>query len=455
MATKQKVQFVCQSCGTRFPKWIGKCTGCGEWETVTEELALDTEKTRFSLAAPGSPTPLTEVQWEDTERYKTRFTEFDHIMGGGIVPGSLVLIGGDPGIGKSTLMLQVCHSLAEKGRSVLYVSGEESAAQIKLRAGRLGASHERILLYAENDLTRIQAQIEKLKPHLVVIDSIQTIYRPDLPSAPGSVGQVRECAAEIMRTAKSLNVPVFLVGHVTKEGAIAGPRVLEHIVDTVLYFEGDKNNLYRIIRVIKNRFGAANEIAVFEMRGNGLTEVMNPSEIFLSERGDKRTGSVVACAMEGSRPLMVEVQALASRMIFNYPQRVVSGIDPKRLSLICAVLERLADYPVSQHDVFLSVAGGLTADEPAMDLPVAAAVVSSFLNKPIDPKCCVLGEVGLSGEVRSVSFAEVRLREAQKLGFNHLIIPANNARALAKNPSLEVSGAADITSALRLLFDGR
>ena len=453
MATKVKTVFVCQSCGSRFPKWIGKCTGCGEWESVVEEVeAADPGKGRSSISAGSPPTPVTQVVWDDQERHHTRFTEFDHILGGGIVPGSQTLIGGDPGIGKSTLMLQVSHSLAEKGHTVLYASGEESAAQIKLRAKRLKAESDNLLLYPENDLSLILAQMEKIRPHLTVIDSIQTVYRPDLPSAPGSVGQVRECAAEIMKKAKSLGTPVFLVGHVTKDGAIAGPRVLEHIVDTVLYFEGDRNNLHRILRVIKNRFGASNEIAVFEMRGSGLAEVHNPSEIFLSERGEKRVGSVVACAMEGTRPMLLEIQALSSKMIFNYPQRVVSGMDPKRLSLICAVLERLADYPLSEHDVFLSVAGGLTADEPAMDLPAAAAVISSFINKPVPAKTCVLGEIGLSGEIRSVGFMETRVREAQKLGFNNLVIPAGNAKTIANNPSIEVRGAGDISAALRILF---
>jgi DNA repair protein RadA/Sms len=455
MATKAKSVFICQSCGSRFPKWVGRCTGCGEWESVVEEVeSSDAGKGRSSLSAGAPPTPVTEVAWEDQERRRSRFTEFDHILGGGIVPGSLTLIGGDPGIGKSTLMLQVSHSLSEKGHTVLYASGEESAAQIKLRAKRLRAESDNLLLYPENDLSLILAQMEKLRPDLTVIDSIQTVYRPDLPSAPGSVGQVRECAAEIMKRAKSLGTPVFLVGHVTKEGAIAGPRVLEHIVDTVLYFEGDRNNLHRILRVIKNRFGASNEIAVFEMRGSGLSEVSNPSEIFLSDRGEKRVGSVVACAMEGTRPLLLEIQALSSRMIFNYPQRVVSGMDVKRLSLICAVLERIAEYPLSQHDIFLSVAGGLTADEPAMDLPAAAAVISSFINRPVPAKTCVLGEIGLSGEIRSVGFMETRLREAQKLGFNRLIIPAGNAAHLAANPSLEVHGAADVVSAMRILFAG-
>ncbi|OGS37222.1 MAG: DNA repair protein RadA [Elusimicrobia bacterium RIFOXYB2_FULL_49_7] len=454
MASKAKSVFVCQSCGTRYPKWTGRCTGCGEWETITEEIESASPKERPTLSAGDPPLPLTQIKGEDRDRFRTRYPEFDNVMGGGIVKGSLTLIGGDPGIGKSTLMLQAAHALADQGHTVLYVSGEESAAQIKLRAVRLGADRgEKLLVYAENDLALIRAQIEKVRPGLCIIDSIQTIYKPDLPSAPGSVGQVRECAAELMRLSKSLGVPIFLVGHVTKEGALAGPRVLEHIVDTVLYFEGDRNNQHRILRAVKNRFGAANEIAVFEMKGNGLMEVANPSEIFLSERGEKRTGSVVACAMEGNRPLLIEIQALSSRMIFNYPQRVVSGIDGKRLSIICAVLERIADYPLSQHDLFVSVAGGLSADEPAMDLAVACAVVSSFVSHPVDPKLCILGEVGLSGEIRSISFAEPRLREAQKLGFRRILLPANNARSVQTNRSLELHGVRDISEAIRLLLD--
>ena len=452
MAKPPKALFVCQSCGAKFPKWLGRCTGCGEWETLVEEVEAPPAREGAALSDGGPPVPLTKVEKETHERVPTHSTELDLVLGGGIVPGSLVLVGGDPGIGKSTLLLQLSHALARQNKKVLYVSGEESAGQIKMRAERLSAESDRILLYAENDLSKVLDQVEKLRPDLVVIDSIQTVYHPDIPSAQGSVGQVRECASRIMRTGKRLSIPVFLIGHVTREGSIAGPRVLEHIVDTVLYFEGDRNNAYRIVRVIKNRFGAANEIAIFEMKSQGLEQVLNPSEIFLSERRERAVGSIVTCALEGTRPLLIEIQALVSRMNFNYPQRTCTGIDPKRLSLLCAVLERAGDYPLSTHDIFVNIAGGFKMDEPALDLPIACAVVSSFLNRPIDKKTCAMGEVGLSGEVRSVSFLETRLREAQKLGFNRVLISANNAKKIASNAALQVIGVRDVEEAIKQLF---
>jgi DNA repair protein RadA/Sms len=453
MASKVKTVYVCQSCGSKFPKWLGKCTGCGEWETIVEEVETPQSRrgeAQFSEDRP--PVPLSQVKKEEEARFLTSSTEFDHILGGGIVPGSLILVGGDPGIGKSTLLLQISCSLAKSGKTVLYVSGEESLTQIKLRAERLGADNDKLLVVAENDLAKITHYIEKLKPAIAVIDSIQTVYHPDLPSAQGSVGQVRECASRLMRAAKTLNIAIFLIGHVTREGTIAGPKVLEHIVDTVLYFEGDRNNVHRILRVIKNRFGATNEIAIFEMKAGGLAQVLNPSEFFLAERRDRTVGSIVSCAMEGTRPLLVEIQALASKMNFNYPQRTCSGVDPKRLSLIAAVLERIADYPLSMHDIYLNVTGGFAVDDPAMDLPVACAILSSFLNKPVDKKVCAMGEIGLSGEVRSVSFLETRLKEAQKMGFNRILLSANNAKKIQANPTVEIVGIRDVNELVKNLF---
>jgi len=335
---------------------------------------------------------------------------------------------------------------------VLYASGEESPEQIQLRASRLSADHENLLVYAENDLTRILEQFERLRPALLIVDSIQTVFDPEITSAQGSVGQVRDCAGTLMRAAKRLQVPIVIVGHVTREGTIAGPRVLEHIVDAVLYFEGDRNNTHRILRVIKNRFGAANEIAIFEMKGAGLQQVLNPSEVFLAERREKAVGSVVACAMEGTRPLLIEIQALASRMNFNYPQRTSAGIDSKRLSLITAVLERMADFPLSNHDIYVNVVGGLKVEDPAMDLPLACAVLSSFLNKPIDKKTCAIGEVGLTGEVRSAGFLETRLREAQKMGFNRILLSANSAGKIKHNPTLELVPLKDVNEIAGALF---
>ncbi len=450
---KIKTVYVCQSCGSRFPKWMGKCTGCEGWETIVEEVeTVSSNRQEAAFSEDKPPIPLSQVKKEEQERFLTNSTEFDHILGGGIVPGSLILVGGDPGIGKSTLLLQVSNSLASQGRKVLYVSGEESLTQIKLRADRLMTCSDNLLTAAENDLSKIIHYLEKLKPQVAIIDSIQTVYHPDIPSAQGSVGQVRECAARLMRAAKFLDIAIFLIGHVTREGSIAGPKVLEHIVDTVLYFEGDRNNVHRILRVIKNRFGAANEIAIFEMKSSGLTQVLNPSEIFLSERREKTVGSIVACAMEGTRPLLVEIQALASKMNFNYPQRTCAGVDPKRLSLIAAVLERIADFPLSMHDIYLNVTGGFTVDDPAMDLPVACAVLSSFLNKPVDRKVCAMGEIGLSGEVRSISFLETRLKEAQKMGFNRILLSANNAKKIKANPSVEIIGIKDVNELTKNLF---
>ncbi len=429
--TKARLQYVCQSCGYTSPKWLGRCPSCDAWNSFVEEVQSESRVT--APVQPAVPVAVTEVAAAAEPRMATGFRELDRVLGGGLVPGSLVLTGGDPGIGKTTLLTQACRNLADAGRLVLYVSGEESVTQIKLRSDRLGVATANLLLLAENNLEAILGAVERVKPQVVVVDSIQTVYKPDLPSAPGSVGQVRECTAELMRLAKSQNVSVLIVGHVTKEGQLAGPRVLEHIVDTVLYFEGDRHHAYRIIRATKNRFGSTNEIGVFEMRAEGLREVPNPSAAFLSERAAGAPGSVVVCAMEGTRPLLVEVQALVTPTVFGMPRRTAAGVDYNRTVVLLAVLERRAGLHLSSHDVYVSVAGGVTVDEPAVDLGVAAAVASSLRDRPVDATAVAIGEVGLAGEIRVVPQMDKRALEAARMGFRRCIVPKPAAE-------LDVSG---------------
>ncbi|MRR09707.1 DNA repair protein RadA, partial [bacterium] len=422
-----KTNFVCQSCGFESSKWLGKCPSCGGWNSFVEEARradLRPRNARVKAASYGDSKPKTldQISLADRARMRTGIGEFDRVTGGGIVPGSLLLVGGDPGIGKSTLTLQLMQALAQD-RKVLYVSGEESLEQIKLRADRLGVASPNILLLSETALESILPAIEDAKPDIVVIDSIQTMYRADLESAPGSVGQVRECGAELMRLAKQRTVATVLIGHVTKEGVIAGPRTLEHMVDTVLYLEGERHHAYRILRSVKNRFGSTNEIGVFEMREQGLAEVANPSRIFLSERSSGVPGSVVVCSLEGTRPLLVEIQALASPASFGAPQRNTTGFNHRRLAMLLAVLERRAGLNLGMHDVFVNVAGGLKLEEPAVDLGVACAVASAFKNRPADGDAVLVGEIGLGGEVRSVGQLEKRAHEAHKLGFRRVVGP--------------------------------
>src|SRR5256712_7834848 len=393
--TKAHLQYVCQSCGYTSSKWLGRVRSCGEWNSFVEEVLG--ESRAAAPAPPALPVAVTEVATMAEPLLATGFRELDRVLGGGLVPGSLVLIGGDPGIGKSTLLLEACRHLAGAGGLVLYVSGEESVTQIKLRADRLSVATPNLLLLAENNLSAILVACERARPQVVVIDSIQTVYKPDLPSAPGSVGQVRECTADLMRLAKGRNMSVLIVGHVTKEGQIAGPRVLEHIVDTVLYFEGDRHHAYRIVRATKNRFGSTNEIGVFEMRPDGLREVPNPSAAFLSERAAEAPGSVVVCAMEGTRPLLVEVQALVTPTVFGMPRRTAAGADYNRMVVLLAVLGKRGGPPLSSHDGYVSVAGGVTVDEPAVDLGVAAAVARSLRDRPGDASVVALGGGGLGG----------------------------------------------------------
>jgi DNA repair protein RadA/Sms len=419
-----KTVFFCQSCGHQSPKWLGKCPGCGEWNRFVEE-ELRASKTlapsEYLLNSP--PTPIDAIVLEDMERRQIGMAEMDRVLGGGIVQGSAVLVGGDPGIGKSTLLLQILQNLAAAGLSVLYISGEESANQIKMRGKRIGAQSPNILVLVEIALEKILDGIASLKPSVVVVDSIQTIYSAELSSAPGSVGQVRECSERLILLSKKTGIPLFLIGHVTKDGSIAGPKVLEHMVDTVLYFEGDSGHAYRIIRSIKNRFGPANEIGVFEMKDSGLAEVGNPSAFFLSERPEGAAGSVVAASMEGTRPILIEIQALAGPSNLGMPRRTVIGTDNNRVSLLVAVLEKICGMHLGNHDVFINIAGGVKVNEPGIDLGIVAAIASSFLNRAIDPQTVVFGEVGLTGEIRGIGRMEDRIKEAGRMGFGRCIFP--------------------------------
>ena len=430
MAKGKKSIFFCQNCGHEESKWLGQCPACGEWNTFVEER-IDSGVTKGTAAASravrdsvreATVMPLTEVTANDDERCETGIRELDRVLGGGIVPGSLVLVGGDPGIGKSTLLLQVCQRMARM-KKILYISGEESQAQIKLRANRMGKFTPNLLLLCETNLETIRGVIEKERPELVIIDSIQTMYSEDVSSAPGSVSQVRESTNIFMQLAKGLCIPIFIVGHVTKEGTVAGPRVLEHMVDTVLYFEGDRHASYRILRAVKNRFGSTNEIGVFEMRQDGLAEVENPSEYMLSGKPENASGSVVACSMEGTRPILIEIQALVCRSNFGMPRRTAAGTDYNRVNLLMAVLEKRLGLSLGNCDAYVNIAGGIRMNEPAIDLGIVMAIMSSYRNRPIDEKTIVFGEVGLSGEVRAVSMPEQRVNEAKKLGFETCILP--------------------------------
>ena len=449
----QKTLFVCQQCGHDSQKWLGKCPSCGGWNTFVEEVVRP-EKRSPSRAPSGGyaePKRLSEIASSSSQRLLTGIGELDRVLGGGIVPGSLILIGGDPGIGKSTLTLQLGEQVARQGAVTLYVSGEESLEQTKLRAGRLGASSENLYVLAETDLEAVKENVQRLSPRALIVDSIQTMFRPDLASSPGSVGQVRECGAELLRMAKSKGVATFLVGHVTKDGTLAGPRTLEHIVDTVLYFEGDRHQAYRILRAVKNRFGATDEIGVFEMTGEGLRGVENPSQVFLSERSAEQSGSAVVCALEGTRPLLVEVQALVAPANYGVPQRVANGVDHRRLSMLLAVLERRAGISLGMQDVFVNAVGGVRLEDPGVDLGILAAVASSSKDKPIHKGAVAIGEVGLGGEVRPASQTEGRLKEARKLGFT-VCVMADSKRADPVPKGLQVILVRDIRQALSALF---
>jgi len=424
---KRNTVFVCQECGHQEPRWLGRCPGCNGWNALVEEARTPARKARNALAAAAAggarPQRLSELSPAQTKRLLTGIAELDRVMGGGLVPGSLLLIGGEPGIGKSTLMLQVCSLLSRAGSPVLYVTGEESAEQVRLRADRLGVDLERLYVLCAVEMGEVVAAIEELSPAFLVVDSIQTVFSAGLASAPGSVGQVRECTAELLRQAKRRRLTVFVVGHVTKYGAIAGPKTLEHMVDTVLYFEGEGFQQYRIVRAAKNRYGSTNEIGVFEMTEAGLTEVANPSDFFLSDRRTDVSGSAVAATIEGTRPLLVEIQALAARTPFALPQRVATGLDARRLNMLLCVIERRAGVATAGNDVFVNVAGGLRLTETATDLATAAAVASSLRDVPLPADTVFVGEVGLAGEVRAVARTESRLAEAGRLGFHRVLMP--------------------------------
>jgi len=440
---KQKTIFVCQNCGAQSPKWLGKCPDCGEWNSFQEEtparIATSVESARGLGRGEAHVVTLDTALEVDLPRpVSTGMEEFNRVLGGGLVPGSFTLIGGDPGIGKSTLMLQTLENIARSGKKVLYISGEESVGQSQMRAKRLGATSSNLHLASETNLNVILQLCQRVQPFLVVIDSIQTVFLPDLQSAPGSVSQVRESAAKLMYLAKTEGISVLLVGHITKEGSIAGPKVLEHMVDTVLSFEGDNNHVFRLLRAIKNRFGPANELGVFEMSGLGLREVTNPSELFLSERGESAPGSVVFATVEGTRPFLVEVQALASPTNMAMPRRTSIGIDPNRVHLILAILDKHLRLKLYAHDVFVNVVGGVKINEPAADLAVAAALISSLESKSIRPTSCYFGELGLTGEVRGVSLPDLRLKEAAKLGFQQFYLPDANKKHIKTDKSMRL-----------------
>ena len=436
--------FYCQNCGFESSKWMGQCPGCKEWNSFVEEVvsaaSLKNMKSGVGSATKSTLLQLADIKIQEEDKIKTHFTELDRVLGGGIVQGSLTLVGGDPGIGKSTLLLQTCRKLSGDGHKVLYISGEESPSQIKMRADRIGAFTGNMLLLCETDQSVIQEVIRRELPKVVVIDSIQTMYNDNVSAAPGSVSQVRETTATLLQLAKGLNVAIFIVGHVTKEGTVAGPRVLEHMVDTVLYFEGEKQVSYRILRGVKNRFGSTNEIGVFEMRQEGLVEVQNPSEFMLDGRPESASGSVVACSMEGTRPLLIEIQALVCHSNFGMPRRQTTGTDFNRVNLLMAVLEKRCGVQLSGCDAYVNIAGGMKIQEPAIDLGIVLAILSSFRNISISPKCIAFGEVGLSGEVRSVSMAAQRVAEAKKLGFNTCIMPAVCMKGLKSDEKMRLIG---------------
>lgn len=451
MAKAMKSIFFCQNCGHEESKWLGQCPACKEWNTFVEEKVTSIKQVAVKERKETKVVTLTSITTDEDERMKTGIDELDRVLGGGIVPGSLVLVGGDPGIGKSTLLLQVCQRLSAMDKKILYISGEESLKQIKLRANRMGTFAETLYLLCETSLDIIKNVIEQQKPDMVVIDSIQTMYNEEVGSAPGSVSQVRESTNIFMQLAKGLNISIFIVGHVTKEGTVAGPRVLEHMVDTVLYFEGDRHASYRILRGVKNRFGSTNEIGVFEMQKSGLAEVENPSEFMLSGKPENASGSVVACAMEGTRPMLLEIQALVCRSNFGMPRRTAAGLDYNRVNLLMAVLEKRVGLPLSNYDAYVNIAGGMRMNEPAVDLGIVMAIASSYKNKPVPEDAIVFGEVGLSGEVRAVTMPEQRVAEAKKLGFKSCIVPEVSIKNIGKVAGIEVIGIKSVNQAMNLL----
>lgn len=446
---------MCQACGCQTPKWMGRCPECGGWDTLVEEriIPAGSGKTR-TLTAP-KPVSINSVEVTESQRLMTGITEFDRVLGGGIVDGSLILIGGDPGIGKSTLMLQVLATLSKSRKKCLYVSGEESILQLSMRGKRLDSGSDSLFIVAETDLDAILSMVEKQHYDAMVIDSIQTVFHPEVSSTPGSVTQIREASMQFMRLAKTTGIPIFLVGHVTKVGAIAGPRIMEHMVDTVLYFEGDKSHIFRILRAVKNRFGSTNEIGVFEMRETGLEQVPNPSAIFLSDRSAVAPGSVVTSSMEGTRPILVEIQGLVSSSGMGNPRRTVLGLDNNRVALILAVMEKRLGMNLSGLDVFMNVIGGVKIVEPSADLAIAAALAGSFLDKPVHKETTLIGEIGLTGEIRAVSHAQARIKEAFKMGFTTCLVPSSAMKQLSRVEGMTIESVSFLKDAMEVLFDGQ
>lgn len=448
---KSKQVYFCQECGYESAKWMGQCPGCKSWNTFVEEKVSAGNKSSKRKSNFSMPSNLSEISVTEDNRISTGIGELDRVLGGGIVIGSLSLVGGDPGIGKSTLLLQVCRNLVNSGHKVLYISGEESLRQIKMRAERLGAFQAELMLLCETELECMEEAIERTKPEVVVIDSIQTMCSSEISSAPGSVSQVREVTASLMQMAKQQSIAVFIVGHVTKEGVVAGPRTLEHMVDTVLYFEGERSSLYRILRGVKNRFGSTNEIGVFEMHQEGLIEVENPSQVMLSGRPLDASGSVVVCSMEGTRPVLIEIQALVTDTNFNMPRRTSVGIDYNRVNLLMAVLEKRVGMRLASCDAYVNLAGGMRLGEPAIDLGIVLALSSSYRNRPVDANTIIFGEVGLTGEVRGISMAEQRIREAEKMGFTTCILPKSNIEGIRMNTSMQLIGVSNVSEALQAI----
>ncbi len=450
---KVKTIYSCQSCGHTSYRWLGKCPDCNGWNTFLEEKVVEEKRKGSALiSSQSTPLPISKLNMAEEDRVSTGLPELDRVLGGGLVPGSAVLIGGDPGIGKSTLLLQAMGRFAASGHRVLYVSGEESMRQIRLRGERLGALSEDLLVYSETSLEKILSTIKECSPGVVVIDSVQTVATDELESSPGSVSQVREVSARLISCIKNMEIPLFLVGHVTKDGAIAGPKVLEHMVDTVLYFEGERGHPFRILRAVKNRFGSVMEIGVFEMKESGLEEVSNPSEIFLAERPVGASGSAVVSSLEGTRTILVEVQSLVCPTLFGVPRRTVSGVDYNRVVLLAAVLEKKAGIALANHDIFIKVAGGLRLDEPAIDLGVVASITSNFLDRPIEPDTVIFGEVGLAGEVRGVNQVEPRVKEAAKLGFKRCVLPKDNLKGLKRYGDMKLDGVTTVKEAIEKFF---
>ena len=448
---KQKTIFFCTECGTESPKWMGKCPGCGAWNTMSEEIIQETPKSgskSTTIASSSKPKHLKDISTSAEDRISTGFSELDRVLGGGIVSGSLILIGGDPGIGKSTILLQTCGHLGNS-KNVLYISGEESQRQIKLRADRLNIHTDNIKIYSETNMVNIISCIYNEKPDILIVDSVQTMFNPDISPAPGSISQIRDVAATLMRIAKEEGIATFLVGHVTKEGSIAGPKILEHIVDCVLYFEGEQHRSYRILRAIKNRFGSTNEIGVFEMADRGLIEIANPSLALLSGRPEGEAGSCILCTMEGTRPVLAEVQALAASTSFGNPRRMTAGVELSRTLMLLAVMEKRLDMHVSAHDVYVNVVGGLRMVEPAVDMGIILAIASGFKNKPLDNGIVAIGEVGLAGELRACSFLETRIAEAEKLGFTKCLVPEANIAKLRKFDKIQVCAYSNIKDVLK------